>query len=65
MTISPEDRARLLARLSGIEIREDEITEVADRFQGLVGELDRLKELVLDGIEPVAVFPDDELEAGA
>ena len=60
MSVSPEDQVRQLARLAGISIDEAEVTEVANRFQSLVGELDRLKELDLTGIDPIVVFPENE-----
>ena len=60
MTTSPEDQVRQLARLAGIEIDEVEVPEVANRFQSLIGELDRLKDLDLSGIDPIVVFPENE-----
>ncbi|MDE0823962.1 MAG: hypothetical protein OSB07_08355 [Dehalococcoidia bacterium] len=48
-----------LARLSGIEIAEDELDEVTNRFSSLMLELDRLKDLDLDGILPVSIFPEE------
>lgn len=48
-----------LARLAGIEIASDELDEVTDRFSSLMQELDRLKELDLTNIHPVAIFPED------
>ena len=55
-----EDQVRQLARLVGIPIAEEELAEVANRFQSLMQELDRLKELDLSGIQPVTVFPEEE-----
>ena len=49
-----------LARLAGIEIAEDELDEVTNRFSSLIQEMDRLKELDLANIHPVAIFPEDE-----
>ena len=60
MTAPNEDQVRQLATLAGIEINEEEVPEVTNRFQSLILELDRLKELDLDGIEPVAIFPDED-----
>ena len=57
--ISDEDRVRELARLSGIQIPEDEVAEVANRFGSLMLELDRLSSLDLADIQPVTVFPDE------
>ena len=48
-----------LARLVGIEIAGDELEEVTSRFSSLMQELDRLKELDLDNILPVSIFPED------
>ena len=57
--ISDEERVRELARLSGIQIPEDEVAEVANRFGSLMLELDRLSSLDLADIQPVTVFPDE------
>ena len=56
-----EDRdiVNKLARLAGIEIAEDELDEVTNRFSSLIQEMDRLKELDLANIHPVAIFPED------
>jgi len=48
-----------LARLAGIEIAEDELDEVTNRFSSLIQEMDRLKELDMADIHPVAIFPED------
>jgi len=48
-----------LARLAGIEIAEDELDEVTNRFSSLIQEMDRLKELDLANIHPVTIFPED------
>ena len=48
-----------LARLVGIEISDDELDEVTNRFSSLIQEMDRLKELDLTNIHPVAIFPED------
>lgn len=48
-----------LARLAGIEIAEDELDEVTNRFSSLIQEMDRLKKLDLANIHPVAIFPED------
>ena len=53
------DTVNELARLAGIEIAEDELDEVTNRFSSLMQELDRLKELDLDNILPVTIFPED------
>ncbi len=59
MMLSDEDRVRELARIVGITIAEDEVAEVASRFGSLMLELDRLKELDLSDVQPVAVFPEE------
>lgn len=51
---------RGLARLSGINIADDELEEVTNRFGSLIKELDRLKDLDLDDVIPVTIFPEDE-----
>ena len=48
-----------LASLVGIEIAEDELDEVTNRYSSLMLELDRLKDLDLDGILPVSIFPEE------
>ena len=60
MTAIDETQVRQLAELSGIKLNEDEVLEVTNRFQSLIAELDQLKELDLDGIEPVVIFPDED-----
>jgi hypothetical protein len=59
MALSKEDRVRELARLVGIPIMEQEIAEVADRFESLIGELERLIPLDLSDIQPVTIFPEE------
>ena len=53
------DTVNELARLAGIEIAEDELDEVTNRFSSLMQEMDRLKELDLADIHPVPIFPED------
>ena len=48
-----------LARLAGIVISDDELDEVTNRFSSLIEEMDRLKDLALANIHPVAIFPED------
>jgi Asp-tRNA(Asn)/Glu-tRNA(Gln) amidotransferase C subunit len=60
MPLSKEDRVQELARLVGIPIMASEITEVANRFDSLIQELDQLTELDLSDIQPVTIFPDEE-----
>ena len=57
--LSDEDQVRELARLANISIPEDEVAEVASRFGSLMLELDRLSNLDLSDIQPVAIFPDE------
>ena len=59
MALSKEDRVRELARLVGIAIAKEEVSEVANRFDSLVQELERLKDVDLSGIQPVYVFPEE------
>jgi Asp-tRNA(Asn)/Glu-tRNA(Gln) amidotransferase C subunit len=60
MALSKGDRVRELARLAGIAIAEDEVEEVATRFESLMLELERLNELDLSDIQAPMVFPDEE-----
>ena len=53
-----EMQVRSLADLVGIPIDDAELPEVANRFASLMQELDRLRDLDLEGIEPVSIFPD-------
>jgi aspartyl/glutamyl-tRNA(Asn/Gln) amidotransferase C subunit len=48
-----------LARLAGINIADDELEEVTNRFSSLMQELNQLKDLDLDNIIPVTIFPED------
>jgi Asp-tRNA(Asn)/Glu-tRNA(Gln) amidotransferase C subunit len=48
-----------LAKLAGIKIADDELDEVTNRFSSLMQELDRLKDLDLDNILPVSIFPEE------
>jgi len=60
MALSKEDRCRELARLVGIPLMEAEVTEVAERFESLLRELEGLTQLDLVPIQPVLVFPEEE-----
>ncbi len=55
--LSPE-QVRKMAHLVGITIDDPDLPEVANRFASLMQELDRLRDLDLEGIEPVTIFPD-------
>ncbi len=52
------EQVRMLAELVGISIDDADLPEVANRFASLMQELDRLREMDLEGVEPVAIFPD-------
>ena len=54
-----KDTVKELARLAGIEIASDELDEVTNRFDSLMQEMDRLKDLDLANIHPVAIFPEE------
>jgi Asp-tRNA(Asn)/Glu-tRNA(Gln) amidotransferase C subunit len=60
MALSKAERCRELARLVGIPLMEAEVAEVAERFESLVRELERLTQLDLADIQPVLVFPEEE-----
>ena len=60
MVLSKAERCRELARLVGIPLLEAEVAEVAERFETLMRELERLTELDLAHIQPVLVFPEEE-----
>ena len=59
--LSPE-QVRKMADLVGIAIDDSDLPEVANRFASLMQELDRLRDLDLEGIEPVAIFPDADAQ---
>ena len=59
MALSKADRVRELARLVGITLIEEEVSEVSNRFESLMLELDRLKELDLSNVQPVTIFPEE------
>ena len=59
MAWSKEERVRELARLVGIFIAPEEETEVADRFDSLMQELEHLASLDLADIEPLTIFPEE------
>ncbi len=54
-----EEQVRQLAALAGITVADEDLSEVANRFASLMNELDRLKELDLSNVQPVAIFPED------
>ena len=49
-----------LANLAGIVIADDELEEVTSRFESLMQEMDRLKELDLSDIQPINLFPEQD-----
>ena len=57
---SPEERVRMLADMVGIVIDDVDLPEVANRFDSLMNELDGLRELDLEGLEPVTIFPETD-----
>jgi len=59
MTLSKAERCLELARLAGIPLMEAEVAEVAERFESLMRELERLTQLDLAHIQPVLVFPEE------
>lgn len=54
------DTVSELAILAGIEIADEELEEVTSRFESLMQEMDRLKELDLSDIQPVTIFPEQD-----
>ena len=54
------EQIKMLADLVGIPIDDAELPEIANRFASLMQELDRLRDLDLEGVEPVAIFPDTD-----
>jgi Asp-tRNA(Asn)/Glu-tRNA(Gln) amidotransferase C subunit len=62
IVLSKEERCRELARLVGIPLMEAEVTEVAERFESLMRELEGLTQLDLASIQPVLVFPEEEAQ---
>ena len=59
MSTFNEEQVRQLARLVGITIAEEELAEVTNRFTSLMAELERLKDLDLENIQPVTIFPEE------
>ncbi len=56
--LSDSERVEELARLCGLRIDPEETAEVANRFNSLMLELDRLKDLDLSDIQPIVIFPE-------
>jgi Asp-tRNA(Asn)/Glu-tRNA(Gln) amidotransferase C subunit len=59
MALSKTERVQELARLVGITIADEDIPEVADRFESLLQELESLTQLDLSAIQPVTIFPEE------
>ena len=59
MALSKTERVQELARLVGIPIANEDLTEVADRFDSLLQELESLTQLDLSTLQPVAIFPEE------
>ena len=57
--LSDSERVEELARLCGLHIDPEETAEVANRFNSLMLELDRLKDLDLSDIQPIVIFPEE------
>ena len=57
-----QEQVRKMADLVGVPIDDADLPEVANRFASLMQELDRLRDLDLEGIEPVAIFPDADVQ---
>ena len=57
--ITNEERVRLLADLAGINVTDEDLSEVENRFASLMDELDRLKELDLSNVQPVVIFAEE------
>ena len=55
-------RVRALAREVGIDVADDDMTEVANRLDSLLGEMATLADLDLAGITPLPVFPDEDAD---
>lgn len=56
------EQVRKMADLVGIPVDDSDLPEVANRFASLMQELDRLRDLDLEGIEPVTIFPDPDAD---
>ncbi|CAI8018240.1 hypothetical protein GBAR_LOCUS11040 [Geodia barretti] len=52
------EQVRKMADLVGIPIDDADLPEVANRFASLMQELDLLRHMDLEGLEPVTIFPD-------
>jgi Asp-tRNA(Asn)/Glu-tRNA(Gln) amidotransferase C subunit len=59
MALSKIERAQELARLVGMPIADEDIAEVADRFESLIRELESLTQLDLSTVQPVTIFPEE------
>ena len=59
MALSKIERVQELACLVGIPIADEDIAEVADRFESLMHELESLNQLDLSAVQPVTIFPEE------
>lgn len=59
MSAHKVERVQQLARVIGLEVSDADMTEVANRLDSLLGELESLRSLDLAGITPLPVFPDE------
>lgn len=48
-----------LAQVAGIEISDDDLDEVSNRFSSLMQEMELLNELDLKDIHPISIFVDE------
>ncbi len=63
MTWSKIERVRNLSVLVGIVVSDAEASEVAERLDSLLRELEKLDQLDLSDVQPVTVFPDEAADA--
>ena len=64
MALSNEERIREMARLAGIPLVPEEVAEVGHRLDALLDALELLRELDLEGVEPLILVPDQEEPGG-
>ena len=63
MRTPKEERVIRLATVIGITVADEDMVEVANRLDSLLGELESLAALDLAGITPVPVFHDEDADA--
>jgi hypothetical protein len=59
MTGNRIERARAAAELVHMTVAEEELAEVADRFDSLLSAMHQLASLELSEIQPLTLFPDE------